>query len=420
MTLGAAPPRPAPPPGVRVVLDARPLQDPDRAPVTAAYLGSLLAAYDATPLPGESFAFLLRSDLDDPTEAMAGLEVIGRRLVPPTHLLRSAAQTVDPFLLRGASVGAAWRAERGGAGGAVYHAVGAGTLPIASGLPLVVTVLDVAPWEMPGAFVSSAGARFGRRLRGQQLRDAAAVIVGTEAVARLVRRLLRVRRERLHVVRLAPRPGFTAGAGRSTPPDDIERLGLVAGRYLVYSGRYDVRQDLATLLRALAALAADGRPADLAPDAPWPPRVLLAGATPDDRASLARAASRVGVGEVVTYAPPMAPERLATLLRGSRAALLPVVSEGAGLSALESIATGTPVVASAVGALPEIVGGAGLLVEPRDADRLATALRTVWLEDRVHGRIAAAAAERAATDRRTWAEVADETRRVYAAVGVRP
>ena len=239
-------------------------------------------------------------------------------------------------------------------------------------------------------------------------------------VARLVRRLLRVRRERLHVVRLAPRPGFTAGAGRSTPPDDLERLGLVAGRYLVYSGRYDVRQDLATLLRALAALAADGRPADLAPDAPWPPRVLLAGATPDDRASLARAASRVGVGEVVTYAPPMAPERLATLLRGSRAALLPVVSEGAGLSALESIATGTPVVASAVGALPEIVGGAGLLVEPRDADRLATALRTVWLEDRVHGRIAAAAAERAATDRRTWAEVADETRRVYAAVGVRP
>ena len=33
--------------------------------------------------------------------------------------------TVDPFLLRGAALGAAWRAERGGAGGAVYHAAGA-------------------------------------------------------------------------------------------------------------------------------------------------------------------------------------------------------------------------------------------------------------------------------------------------------
>ena len=77
---------------------------------------------------------------DDPTTAFTHLEVIGRRQLPPTRLLRSAAMTVDPFVLRGASVGAAWRAERGGAGGAVYHAVGGGPLPIASGLPLVVVV----------------------------------------------------------------------------------------------------------------------------------------------------------------------------------------------------------------------------------------------------------------------------------------
>ena len=62
---GAAPALPAA--GVRVVLDARPLQEPDRAPLTAAYLDGLLGAFDADPLDGESFAFLLRSDLDDPT-----------------------------------------------------------------------------------------------------------------------------------------------------------------------------------------------------------------------------------------------------------------------------------------------------------------------------------------------------------------
>ena len=55
-----------PPPsrGVRVVLDARPLQEPERAPLTAAYLDGLLGAFDAAPLAGESFALLLRSDLD--------------------------------------------------------------------------------------------------------------------------------------------------------------------------------------------------------------------------------------------------------------------------------------------------------------------------------------------------------------------
>ncbi len=428
MTLGAAPEARPAPPGVRVVLDARPLQDAGRAPLTAAYLGSLLASYDAQPIVGESFALLLRSDLDDPTEGLTGLDVVGRRLLPPTGLLRSASQTVDPFLLRGASLGAAWRAERGGAHGAVYHTVGAGSLPIAPGLPVVVTLLDLAPWEIPDAFTAGAAARFGRRLRAQQLRDAAAVIVGTDAAAKAARRLLHIRLDRLHVVPLAARPGFVASpaaaalAGRGTPDgtgDDVANLGLIPGWFLVYSGRYDVRQDLATLLRALGRLAAAGRPAGLSDAAPWPPRVLLAGATPDDRASLARAAAREGVGDALAYAPPMPPDRLATLLRAARAALLPVVSEAAGLAAVESIATGTPVIASAVGALPEIVGPAGLLVEPRDPDRLAIALRTIWTEDRVHARIAAAALERATWERRTWADVADATRRVYADVGIR-
>ncbi|MEO6208460.1 MAG: hypothetical protein ABIP77_10980, partial [Candidatus Limnocylindrales bacterium] len=237
---------PARPPGVRVVLDARPLQDPGRAPVTAAYLAALLDAYDALPLPGESFAFLLRSDLDDPTASLDHLEIVGRRLLPPTGLLRSAAQTLDPFLLRGAALGAAWRAERRGARGAVYHAVGAGTLPIASGLPLVVTILDLAPWELPDTFSNAAAARFGHRLRSRLMRDAAALIVGTDAVARSARRLLHVRPERVHVVPIAPRPAFGAlseaadGSARdaTSDGDDAARLGL-GSRYLVYPGRYD-------------------------------------------------------------------------------------------------------------------------------------------------------------------------------------
>jgi hypothetical protein len=272
----------APADGLRVVLDARPLQEPDRAPLTAAYLQSLLEAYDADPIEGESFALLLSSDADDPTERLERLDVVGRRLLPPTRLLRSGALTVDPFLLSGASLGAAWRAERSGAAGAVYHAAG-GAIPLATGLPLVVTLLDLAPWELPGAYQRGRAARFGQRLRGRLLKDAAAVIVGTDAVARATRRLLRVRRDRIHVVPLAPRAAFrfvdsaptgparrsgsTGSPGSPDPRRERERLGLPE-RYVIYSGRYDARQDLTTLLRALRVLTDAGRPAGLAAEEP--------------------------------------------------------------------------------------------------------------------------------------------------------
>jgi glycosyltransferase involved in cell wall biosynthesis len=229
-------------------------------------------------------------------------------------------------------------------------------------------------------------------------------------------------------VPLAPRAGFasapvgspgTSSVTSPGAPSEIrQRLG-VTGPYLAFSGRFDARLDLTTLLSALARLARAGRPAGLEPDVAWPPRVLLLGATPEDRASVARAAARKGVGEALAYAPSLAVAEQVELVRAARAVVLPVVSEAAGLPVIEAIACGTPVVASAVGPLPEIVGPAGLLVEPGDPDRLAVALTTIWADDAVHARLVASARERAAWQTRTWADVATETRRIYAEVGVR-
>ena len=420
----------AAPPGVRVVMDVRALQEPARAPRTAAYLEGLLAGFDADPRPGESFAFLLASDEDDPTTRFERLEVIGRRLMPPTRLLRSAALTIDPFILRGASVGAAWRAERGGAGGAVYHAAGGG-LPIASRLPTVVTLLDLAPWEMPEAFQRGPMPRFGQRLRGRLLRDASAVLVGTDAVARAARRLLHLRASRVRVIPLAARPSFAAGpvalAARAAEARAItDRLGL-GTRYLAYIGRHDVRHDVGTMVAALADLARAGRPAGLPDDAAWPPRVLVLDATPDDRASLARIGARHGGADHLVYAPILPAEDTAAVVAAARAVLLPVVSEASGLIALDALAAGVPVIGSAVGALPEIVGTGGILVEPRDRERLAAAIATMWADDAVRTRLVAPLTSRpggrtAATRARarTWADVADDVRAVYAEVGRPP
>lgn len=422
MTLGQTTEAPPRPPGVRVVLDVRALQEPMRAPRTAAYLDGLLGAFDADPLPGESFAFLLASDEDDPTTRFTNLEVIGRRLLPPSRLLRSGALTIDPFLLRGASLGAAWRAVDGGAAGAVYHTAGGG-LPIASRLPTVATLLDLAPWQLPDAFQRSAASRFGQRLRGRLLRDAAAVLVGTDGVADSARRLLHLRRDRVRVVPLAASPAYAVGprvlAGRRNEARLLtDRLGL-SERYLVYPGRYDVRHDAPTLMAALTRLARSDRPQDLAVDAPWPPRVLVLDATPDDRAALARVAARHEAGPHLVFAPALPPDESAAVVAASRAVVLPMIAESTGLAALDAVAVGVPVVASAVGALPDIIGTAGILVEPRDPDRLAAALSVAWGDDAVRTAIADAAMERATRGGRTWADVAADVRRIYAEVGIR-
>jgi len=400
--------------GVRVVIDLRPIQDPERAPVTAVYLEQLLSALDAEPREGESYSFLLAADQDDPTHRWPRLEVVGRRLLPPTRLLRTGALTVDPILLRGATLGAGWHAERSGAAGSVYHAA-AGALPIASGIPIVAAVLDLAPWAMPEAYQRGVAARFGQRIRARLLRDAAAVIAPSRATGIDARRLLHVRQARLRVVRLAPRRPFRPEAADGAA-HEASRLGL-ASRYAVYAGRYDARQDLPTLLEALATLAAEPPPPGVAPDE-WPPRICLVGATPDDRAALSRAASRAGVADAMAYAPQLPIERYAALVAGARVLVQPVRSEATGLAALEAVATGVPVIASAVGALPETVGAAGILVEPGDAGRLATALRAAWADDELHAQLVSAALERAA-GQRTWADVARETREVWADVARR-
>jgi glycosyltransferase involved in cell wall biosynthesis len=108
----------------------------------------------------------------------------------------------------------------------------------------------------------------------------------------------------------------------------------------------------------------------------------------------------------------------AAVVAASRGVVLPMVSEASGLAALDALAAGVPVIASAVGALPDIVGTAGILVEPRDRARLAVALRAAWGDDPVRSGIVEAARERSAT-MRTWADVAADVREIYAEVGRR-
>jgi glycosyltransferase involved in cell wall biosynthesis len=100
-------------------------------------------------------------------------------------------------------------------------------------------------------------------------------------------------------------------------------------------------------------------------------------------------------------------EHLPGLYAGARAFVLPSLYEGFGLTCLEAMACGTPVVASNRGALPDTCGDAALLVDPDDAGALAEAVTTAATDDGTRTRLSAAGRERAA--RFSWDRTARET-----------
>ncbi|HEY7599693.1 MAG TPA: glycosyltransferase, partial [Candidatus Limnocylindrales bacterium] len=289
---------------------------------------------------------------------------------------------------------------------AVFHTAG-GAVPLASRLPVVATLLDLAPWELPQTYAASPAARFGHRLRRRVLHDAARVIVCSRATADSARRHLHLPADQLAVVPLAVSEGFRgAGMDEARRADVRARLALPE-RYLVFAGRYDARKDLRSLFAALREGPADASR----------PLVVLAGLYDEGsgEGDLRRAAERSGAAERLLVAPALAEPERAALIAVAAGFLYPALSEATGQRVLEALALGVPVICSRAGALPEIVGGAGIIVEPRDPRRLASAIEALTAGGSLAQQLQRAARRHAESDHRTWRDVARETRAVYAA-----
>jgi glycosyltransferase involved in cell wall biosynthesis len=165
--------------------------------------------------------------------------------------------------------------------------------------------------------------------------------------------------------------------------------------YALFVGGIQPRKDPLTAIEALALV--DG---DL--------RLVLVGDEKRGGDEVRSAIRRLGLERRVELAGYVEHEGLATLYRGAACLVFPSRYEGFGLPVLESMASGTPVVASRVGAVPEVAGAAAVLVEPGDPEALADGIRQV-LDDR--DRFVAAGLERA--KQFTWAETARRTLAVY-------
>jgi glycosyltransferase involved in cell wall biosynthesis len=267
--------------------------------------------------------------------------------------------------------------DRRRAGPELLHVPSLEGLPLRSGLPLVVTLHDLAPRKRPDRHLRT-GLR--HRRRWAVVRRAARVIVPSRAVAADAGRLLGIPQARIYVIGEAAAPAFQPIA---EPRALLERLDLPA-RFLLWVGCLDPpdpRKNVEALADAVAA--GDGPP------------LVLAG-----RASTA--SRRLAAPGRVMLTGPLPDRELAALYAAADALVLPSDDEGFGLTAVEALACGTPVAAFAAGSLPEVLDGAEgtTLVETGDFCALLAAAELA------SGRAVVA-------PRRTWADVARETMDTY-------
>jgi glycosyltransferase involved in cell wall biosynthesis len=242
--------------------------------------------------------------------------------------------------------------------------------------------------QLHGAgFERSHGAALMRWL----LESAACVLIAAESQRAWIRSLAR----NAHAL-CVPHPVS------SEVPAQAARANLV-----LFLGRLEPGKGIFDLLEAVAALRA------ALPDV----RLVCAG--DGDRIAVARYAERLGIAEAVKFTGWVGPSGKRALLEAAAAFALPSYDEALPVSLLEAMAAGVPVVATAVGGIPEVVadGVSGYLVAPGDKASLERSLRRL-LGDRALGERIGAAARETARLRFAPERALPQLEEIYRALGL--
>jgi glycosyltransferase involved in cell wall biosynthesis len=174
----------------------------------------------------------------------------------------------------------------------------------------------------------------------------------------------------------------------------------VSGAVLVFAGRLGPQKALGVALDALAGL--DDVTFVVAGDGP-------------ERAALERRAAELGLDSRVRFLGSVPRERVLRLFRAADASVLPSAWENFPHTVVEALAVGCPVIATAVGGVPEVVrdGENGLLVPSRDPAALRAAITRFVHDDELRVRLSAAAAASVAgsTEASVFGEIEAELER---------
>jgi glycosyltransferase involved in cell wall biosynthesis len=182
--------------------------------------------------------------------------------------------------------------------------------------------------------------------------------------------------------------------------DELRHELKLDGRVLAFAGRLGPQKALGMALEAVAAV----------PDV----TLVIAGDGPD-RAALERQARELGLETRVSFLGSVSREQVLRLFRAADASVLSSAWENFPHTVVEALAVGCPVIATAVGGVPEVIreGENGLLVPANDVPALAAAIRRFFGDAALRQRLAAAAPESVAgyTEEAMFTRIEDELAR---------
>jgi glycosyltransferase involved in cell wall biosynthesis len=272
-----------------------------------------------------------------------------------------------------------------------------------AGVPYVITAHYHPIWSIHGGRLRHwVRGFYDRRLAAPIVGDAARLIVQT----REEERLMRVNGFSLPTIAVIP-PGYSP----STPKEDpqaFRRAFGIDGPFVLFVGRLASNKGLRALVDAFTDLHRHDPTAYL----------VLVGADGGEQSAAERHVRDLGLTARVRFTGFVPDESLlASGFREARVFALPSQYEAFGLVLLESLAQGTPVIASRVGGIPEFIedGKAGRLIPPEDSAALAAALVEVWADEAKRARWGTYGREVVAP-RYQWDRVVDQLQAVYTEV----
>jgi glycosyltransferase involved in cell wall biosynthesis len=274
-------------------------------------------------------------------------------------------------------------------------------VPLVSAWPSVVTIQDLIHLKFPAPGRSRAADLYARTMFRRAIASDR-IIVTSQSTRHDVTSLLGADPARVRVTPLAADPVFLPTTDLVAARATAARY-RIAGEFFLYVGMWKPHKNVPILLRAFADLVASGA---------WSGQLAIVGKPDPNEPEIPATIRALGLEDRVVRTGLVPDADLVALYGVATAVVLPSSYEGFGLTALEGLACGAPVIASAVSSIPEVVGDAGLLVPPGDHAALVRAMGAVAGDAELRQRLAGIGPVRAA--KFSWDATARATLAVYA------
>lgn len=284
----------------------------------------------------------------------------------------------------------------------IVHSLALG-FPVATRKPFLVTAHDIGPLTHPKLFSQTRPWLLQRSLK-QAVRHASAIICVSRATATEIEAYIgQSLGERLIIIHEAVDAKFFA-APNANALSSIAGLPAPEIPFLLAVGKMSPRKNVARIIAALESLRDK-----------IPHHLVLVGGDGWDTDEIFREIGRLDIADRVHTIGYVSDEQLRALYGAASAYVHPSLFEGFGLTILEAMASGCPVVSSNVYSLPEVAGDAAILVDPYDVKAIADGICAVCTDPSFAADLVAKGKTRAATF--TWSRCADQVAGVYRTIG---